>query len=40
MSEAGGFHMWATFAIIALAFVAYFLDKWRMDENAGAIIHH
>ena len=38
MSEAGGFHMWATFAIIALAFVAYFLDKWRMELTSLGVI--
>lgn len=38
MSEAAGFHMWATFAIIALAFVTYFLDKWRMELTSLGVI--
>lgn len=38
MPEAGGFHMWVTFAIIALAFVMYFLDKWRMELTSLLVI--
>lgn len=38
MTEAPNFHMWATFAIIALAFVAYFLDKWRMELTSLSVI--
>ena len=38
MSAAGGFHMWATFAIIAIAFYAYFLDKWRMELTSLGVI--
>lgn len=31
-------HMWATFAIIALAFCAYFLDKWAMELTSLGVI--
>jgi di/tricarboxylate transporter len=38
MTAAPSFHMWATFAIIALAFVTYFLDKWRMELTSLSVI--
>lgn len=38
MTEAPNFHMWATFAIITVAFVTYFLDKWRMELTSLSVI--
>lgn len=38
ITDAQNFHMWATFAIIALAFCAYFMNKWSMELTSMGVI--